>query len=315
MSTVRRGTGPFPVLVFRTPYGKHFAVAVLPHPPEGRRARLCGRAAGCARATRVGRSLRSISKRGSGRLRHHRMGRVAGLVEWQGRHLRVLLSRRRAMACGPGAATAPGVDGAGDDLLLAAELLLHERRVRPVLAAVDLHQRRTGRTSSSRPARNPRRVRGRRRLARGRGRVPRLAPAGRAAAPAARGTVLLRVAGASARRSVVGLGRAARPLWTGVRRGPEPERLVRRGLWSRGRGNQFQRSPGVAHGRTSSRGRRWCWARGSTASVLWRRPAPATSISDPRPRSTTTVSSSTSTTGTCAASTIASRRLRRCVIS
>ena len=58
-----QGSGPFPVLVYRTPYGKTAAQTDYSHVREGGRARLCRRHAGRARAIRVGRRVRARTAR------------------------------------------------------------------------------------------------------------------------------------------------------------------------------------------------------------------------------------------------------------
>ena len=116
----------------------------LPDTPEGRRTQLRRRAPGRARTLWLGRAFRSLPAGGCRRLRHDRMGRLAALVQRSGRHVRPVVSGCRAMAGRDGGAAASGCDGTGHDLLVASELLLFERRVRPLLAALDLRQHRAG---------------------------------------------------------------------------------------------------------------------------------------------------------------------------
>ena len=146
------GDGKFPVLVFRTPYGKHNAAEQRRRPRESRRARLCGGHAGRARPLRIGRPLRSVPAGRRGRLRHDRVGGEAALVRRPGRDLRPFVPGRGAMARRAGGAAASPRHGARDDILLAAPVLLHERHLRPVVAAVDLREHRAGRATPARLA-------------------------------------------------------------------------------------------------------------------------------------------------------------------
>src|SRR5215475_3665289 len=61
-------------------------------------------------------------------------------------------------------------------------------------------------------------------------------------ASAASRAILLRLAATSAGRCVVELERTARQVFSNDRSRPEPLRLVRRQLWSRGCNDQLQRS-------------------------------------------------------------------------
>ncbi len=80
----------------------------------------------------------------------------------------------------------------------------------------------------------------RRRAGGGRGRVPVVPAAARTALAAEGSALLLRVARASAGGPVVGLGGTARPLRPRLGRGAQPERLVRRCVWRRRRGDEPQ---------------------------------------------------------------------------
>ena len=133
-----------------------------------RRTGLRGRGAGRARPLPVGRRVPALRARRQGRLRHHRVGRGTAVVRRQRRHLRLVVSRRRAVAGGDGAAAAPEGHGAGDDLLDAAELLLQLGCVGHVLDVVDLVQHRAGRARPEEPAGASDRRGGARRLARDR---------------------------------------------------------------------------------------------------------------------------------------------------
>ena len=96
--------------------------------------------AGRAGPLRVGRRLSRLRAGGPRRLRHHRVGGRAAVVERPRRHVRALVSRRGAVARRDRVAAASGGDGAGDDLRLADALLVHRRRLGQLLAAVDLAQ-------------------------------------------------------------------------------------------------------------------------------------------------------------------------------
>src|SRR5882762_6923035 len=68
------------------------------------------------------------------------MGSQAALVRRQRRNLRALLSRRGAMARRGGKSTAPESHGAGHDVFHATQFLLLRRRVRWLLARMDLDE-------------------------------------------------------------------------------------------------------------------------------------------------------------------------------
>src|ERR1700687_5696763 len=72
------------------------------------------------------------------------MGRRSTMVEWRGRHVRPVLSRRRPMARRSGEPTSPQSDGPRNDFLDAAQFFLLRRRLRWLLAGLDLVQYRSG---------------------------------------------------------------------------------------------------------------------------------------------------------------------------
>src|SRR5260370_34732733 len=72
------------------------------------------------------------------------MGGKAILVRRQRWHLRALLSRRGAMACRRRESSAPESHGAGHDVFHAAQFLLLRRRIRWLLARLDLDEYRAG---------------------------------------------------------------------------------------------------------------------------------------------------------------------------
>jgi hypothetical protein len=112
------------VLVYRTPYGKdnaaqdyqiHLAAvrrgyAVLLQDVRGR--------------YESDGSFDPVPPGGSRRLRYDRVGRAPAVVERQGWHVRSLVPRRRAMARGHGASAAPRRHGARHDVLVAAAFFL-----------------------------------------------------------------------------------------------------------------------------------------------------------------------------------------------
>src|SRR5882762_6250605 len=127
------------------------------------------------------------------------MGREAAVVRRQRRNLRALLSRRGAMASRGGKSTAPESHGAGDDVFHAAQFLLLRRRVRWLVARMDLeqHRARYSETKESCRATNSRRSCGNvEARASAHGNVSAIA---RLPRPERHRAVLLRVAGASGR--------------------------------------------------------------------------------------------------------------------
>ena len=211
------------------------------HPP-GTGARLRGGGAGRARALRLRRCVRALPARGSGRLRHDRVGGTAAVVQRRRGDLRPLLSRRGAVAGGGGASAVTEGDGAGHDLCDSGELLVLGRRVGWLVARLDLVEHR------ARPAPADRRGG----AAHGRGGGGRVGARGarRQAAPPAphasrlpgRRAMVLRVDAPPARRPMVGLGHPRGALSRCGRRGAEPVGLVRRALRPARRGHQLRRS-------------------------------------------------------------------------
>ena len=128
------------------------------------------------------------------------------------RHVRPFLSGRRAVARGRRVAAAPEGDGAGHDVLVAAQLLLRRRRLGPLVARLDLEQHRAGRAR----AREPRRARAPGKEARvGLERtsstiLPYRLPLTDLPGAAGRRAVLLRLARAPSGGCLLGLGGAAR---------------------------------------------------------------------------------------------------------
>ena len=112
------GPGPYPILMVRhsLQQGPSFQRRV-------RRARCLGRQllhrrlAGRARAVQVGRHLVSVPVGGDRRVRRDRMGGRAAEVEWQGRHVRLLVSGSHAVAAGDAPSAAPHRDHSGDDVV------------------------------------------------------------------------------------------------------------------------------------------------------------------------------------------------------
>src|SRR3989338_5115597 len=167
------------------------------------------------------------------------MGGATAVVERRGGHLRAVLSRRGAVAGRQRAPAAPEGDGAGDDLLLPAQLLLLRRRLRPLVDRLDLEQHRPPHPPPPEPARPEDLRRSPRRM----GSPPRPparppAPAG-ASRPERGRALLLRMDEPSARGPLVGVVRAPRALRENRRRRAQPLRLVRRGLRPRRRPDQL----------------------------------------------------------------------------
>src|SRR5260370_8468792 len=81
------------------------------------------------------------------------MGGKAILVRRQRWHLRALLSRRGAMARCRGKSSAPESHGAGHDVFHATQFLLLRRRVRWLLARLDLDEYRPGYSPAQESAR------------------------------------------------------------------------------------------------------------------------------------------------------------------
>src|SRR5215471_17904637 len=81
------------------------------------------------------------------------MGRRAAVVRWERWHLRPFLSRRGAMACCRRKSPAPQSHGTGDDLFHTAQFLLLWRRLRRLLAGLDLVQHRAGHSQAQESAR------------------------------------------------------------------------------------------------------------------------------------------------------------------
>ena len=138
-----RPQGRVPTLVYRHAVTGRMtrSRSIRPFTRAGR-ARLRGRRAGRARPLHVGRRIPALRERRPRRIRHDRMGRPAALVERPRRHVRLVVSGRRAVARRRREPAAPRGDGPGDDLLDAAELLLQRRHLGPVLDLVDLGQHR-----------------------------------------------------------------------------------------------------------------------------------------------------------------------------
>src|SRR5712671_5800616 len=127
------------------------------------------------------------------------MGCEATMVRRKRGHLRPLLSWRGAVARRRGKSAAPESYGAGDDVFHAAQFLLLRRRVRRLVARMDLeqHRARYSETQESCRAANSRRNCGNveaRASAHGN-----VSAAARLARPERHRAVLLRVAGASGR--------------------------------------------------------------------------------------------------------------------
>ena len=211
-------------------------------------------------------------------------------------------------------AAAPGVRVPGDVLLVRTTVLLFRRRVRHVVAAMDVREHRAGRSP---PPGHRRRAAD---AARGAPVVeaPRTRRAGAGAAPRSAGTagrhaVLLRLAGPSRRRSVLGVRGHGVPVRARARADLQLQRLARRRLRADRRDAQLRRS-----GRARPRRRRRARADSSSVRGFTGSRAPgksATATSARRRRSTTTRWSSTGATGTRAGSIAASGIPRRCVSS
>src|SRR6266849_8056936 len=155
------------------------------------------------------------------------MGREATLVRRERRHVWPFLSRRGAMAgCHRKSAT-PESHGAGHDIFHAAQFLLLRRRVRWLLARLDLDEHRAGSSPAQESVWPEDLRRGRANLeARTRTLAEFSAAPGSARFQRGR-AVLLRVARASANRSLVGLGGVAQQIRPRARRGAQSFRLVR----------------------------------------------------------------------------------------
>ena len=166
-----KAEGRFPTLVYRTPYDRKRA-------SEDEVAKAALQAGYAVVLVDVRGRYDSAGvftpyrNEGARRLRHHRVGGRAALVDRGRRHLRALVSRRRAVARGRRVAAAPEGDGPGDDLLDAAQLLLCRRRLGPVLAVLDLEQHRAGRAGAGQPAGSADRTRGARRVEAAAARAP-----------------------------------------------------------------------------------------------------------------------------------------------
>src|SRR5437660_8842105 len=79
------------------------------------------------------------------------MGREAALVRRQRRNLRPILSRRGAMASRRGKSPAPESHGAGDDVFHATQFLLLRRRIRWLVARMDLDEYCAGSSPPQKP--------------------------------------------------------------------------------------------------------------------------------------------------------------------
>ncbi len=121
---------------------------------EGGRPRLRGGRAGRARPLCLRWRVPRLHAGRQRRLRHDRVGRGAALVHRPGRHVRPLVSRRRAMARRRAVAPASRGDGAGDDLRVTDPLLVHRRRVGRIVARVGVDQHGARPAAPPRPARS-----------------------------------------------------------------------------------------------------------------------------------------------------------------
>src|SRR6266852_1692043 len=92
------------------------------------------------------------------------MGGKAILVRRQRRHVWSILPGRGAVACCRGESSAPESHGAGHDVFHAAQFLLLRRRIRWLLARLDLDEYRAGYSPSQESARPEDLRRGRRNL-------------------------------------------------------------------------------------------------------------------------------------------------------
>src|SRR6266851_8005599 len=147
------------------------------------------------------------------------MGGKAILVRRQRWHLRALLSWRGAMARCRGKSSAPESHGAGHDVFHATQFLRLRRRVRWLLARLDLDEYRAGYSPAQESARPKNLSRSRGKLeARTRASAEFSAAPGSARFQRGR-AVLLRVARAFARRPLVGLGGTAQQIRPRARRG------------------------------------------------------------------------------------------------
>src|SRR5216683_3577673 len=161
-------------------------------------------------------------------------------------HIRAVLSGCCAMAGCGGESSALKGDGAGDDVLHPAKFLLFRRRVRRVVAGLDVVQHRSGfapKEKSGRPTNTRRgcgRVEDRTRAA------AEFSAAARRARPEAGGAVLLRMDEASGSRSMVGFRRIAWEVRASPCGGAESVGLVRRGLRTGWSDDEFQWAPGSA---------------------------------------------------------------------
>ena len=149
------GSGPFPVLLERTPYDKsapsrseRTAADPTPRSRAGgrrlfRRARLCGRLSGLPRPLSLGRQLHEIPQRGRGRRRHARLADASELVRRKYRHVRPVLCG--AHAGGARLSRSAGSEGAVPRLRRLLERLSQRhpprRRVRPEAGDLGLSQR------------------------------------------------------------------------------------------------------------------------------------------------------------------------------
>ena len=184
--------------------------------------------------------VRPVRQRGPRRLRHDRVGRGAALVHRRDRDVRPVLSGRRAVAGGRRVAAAPEGDGSGDDVF-------HRRAISSTRAEPGTCPGSPGSGRTSRP------TRGSARSCRARRRARRPTRPGRGWSRSCRtalpltdlpelqggGAVLLRLAGAPARRGLLGLDGPARPLRQGERRGPQLLGLARRDVRAGGRDHEL----------------------------------------------------------------------------
>ena len=283
----RPAAGPFPTLVYRTPYGKRLrGVLHRSHAVERGYAVV---APGRPRPLRVGGASSSpYRQRRPRRLRHHRMGRGATLVERRVGTFGLSYPGRRAVAGGGRVATPPEGDGPGDDLLHRPRNFFYSGGVwDPIVACLDLEQHRA-RPACASGLPGPKT-----------GEEARAAWPARGSPPAGSRSTRCRHSG-RAEWYYEWMKHPAGDAWWDwaeltdkyrrhQRCRAEPDGMARRGLRTARRDDQLLRAAGGARGQ-SDRAPRCSSGRGSTEERT--RTAPANACSGPRPGSTTRRASS-----------------------